>query len=83
MMHLARLYSRSQPLKAHKTPVKSGQRATAFYKEIKNTAVNSNTTGGGVIDLVLGDTNQSSALSTPRIISTGMDGKFQDGEIKH
>lgn len=53
-------------------------KATKFYKEIKNKVVNSTASGGGVVDLVMGDTNQASALFSPKIISAGMDGKFSD-----
>lgn len=53
-------------------------KAVAFYKEIKNKVLNNVSGGGGVIDVVMGDTNQSSALFSPTNISAGMDGKFKD-----
>ena len=53
-------------------------KATAFYKKIKTTVLKSVGTGGGVIDVVMGDTNQPSALFSPTNISAGLDGKFSD-----
>lgn len=54
-------------------------KAKAFYREIKNTVLSSIASGGGVIDLVMGDTNQPHALFSPTNISAGLDGKFSDG----
>lgn len=53
-------------------------KAVAFYKEIKNKVLNNLAKGGGVIDLVMGDTNQPHALFSPENISSGMDGQFRD-----
>lgn len=52
-------------------------KAQTFYQDIKNTVLTS--TGGGIIDLVVGDTNQPNALFSPINISAGLDGKFSDG----
>jgi hypothetical protein len=52
-------------------------KAQTFYQEIKNTVLTS--TGGGIIDVVMGDTNQPNALFSPTNISAGLDGKFSDG----
>ena len=54
-------------------------KARAFYKDIKNTVLTSINSGGGVIDLVMGDTNQPHALFSPANISAGLGGKFSDG----
>lgn len=49
-----------------------------FYQNIKTTLLN--TRGGGVVDLVMGDTNQSSAGFTPQVISKGMGLPFRDAD---
>lgn len=54
-------------------------KAKKFYTEIKNTVLSSVGTGGGVIDLVMGDINQPHALFSPTNISAGLGGKFSDG----
>lgn len=53
-------------------------KATMFYKEIKNRVLTDIQSGGGVVDLIMGDTNQPNALFSPRVISAGMDGAFSD-----
>jgi hypothetical protein len=50
--------------------------ATTFYKNIKNTLLN--TANGGVVDVVIGDTNQPRATFSPEVISSGMDQTFVD-----
>ncbi len=54
-------------------------KAKTFYQGIKNAVLTSTNSGGGVIDLVMGDTNQPHALFSPTNISAGLDGKFSDG----
>jgi hypothetical protein len=54
-------------------------KAKKFYTEIKNTVLSNIAAGGGVIDLVMGDTNQPHALFSPTNISAGLGGKFSDG----
>lgn len=53
-------------------------KAVAFYKSIKNKVLNNIAGGGGVIDLIMGDTNQPHAFFSPENISAGMDGQFRD-----
>ncbi len=53
-------------------------KAITFYQTIKNKVLNNVTGGGGVIDLIMGDTNQPHALFSPENISSGMDGQFRD-----
>lgn len=50
--------------------------ATTFYKNIKNTLLN--TANGGVVDVVIGDTNQPRATFSPEVITSGMDQTFVD-----
>lgn len=50
--------------------------ATTFYKTIKNTLLN--TANGGVVDVVVGDTNQPRETFSPEVISSGMDQSFVD-----
>jgi hypothetical protein len=50
--------------------------AIVFYKNIKNKVLNAN--GGGVIDVVMGDTNQPSENFSPDVISKGLDQTFKD-----
>jgi len=52
-------------------------KAQTFYQNIKNTVLTSK--GGGIIDVVMGDTNQPHDLFSPTNISAGLDGKFSDG----
>ncbi len=54
----------------------SPSKAITFYSQIKTKVLHA---GGGVIDLVMGDTNQPSALFSPTNISKGFDGTFSDG----
>lgn len=54
--------------------VKAG--ATKFYKDIKNTLLT--TSGGGIVDVFIGDTNQPRASFSPEVISTGMDQTYRD-----
>lgn len=51
--------------------------AITFYKKIKNAVLQA--PHGGVIDLVMGDTNQSSESFSPDVISKGLDLTFLDG----
>lgn len=50
--------------------------AITFYKKIKNAVLQS--PHGGVIDIVMGDTNQSSESFSPDVISKGLDLAFLD-----
>ena len=50
--------------------------ATTFYKNIKNTLLN--IPSGGVVDVVIGDTNQPRETFSPEVISSGMDQTFVD-----
>jgi hypothetical protein len=52
------------------------EQAITFYKKIKNAVLQS--PHGGVIDLVMGDTNQSSESFSPEVISKGLDLTFLD-----
>ncbi|HSC67796.1 MAG TPA: hypothetical protein VLC79_08910 [Cellvibrio sp.] len=54
-------------------------KVTAFYQKIKTTVLKSVGTGGGVIDVVMGDTNQPNAMFSPTNVSAGLDTKFSDG----
>lgn len=54
-------------------------KAQKFYTEIKNAVLSNVAAGGGIIDLVMGDTNQPHALFSPTNISAGLGGKFSDG----
>lgn len=54
-------------------------KATAFYQEIRSKVLKSVSTGGGIIDVVMGDTNQPNALFSPTNVSAGLGGKFSDG----
>lgn len=53
------------------------EQAISFYKKIKNAVLQS--PHGGVVDLVMGDTNQSSDSFSPDVISKGFDLTFLDG----
>lgn len=50
--------------------------AISFYKNIKNKVLTA--TGGGVIDVIMGDTNQPSDTFSPDVISKGLDQTFLD-----
>jgi hypothetical protein len=50
--------------------------ATKFYKNIKNILLNTPT--GGVVDVVIGDTNQPRETFSPEVITSGMDQTFVD-----
>lgn len=49
-----------------------------FYQKIQTTLLT--TQGGGVIDLVMGDTNQSRAEFSPEVISKGLGQAFRDAD---
>jgi len=50
--------------------------ATKFYKDIKNTLLT--TSGGGIVDVFIGDTNQPRETFSPEVITSGMDQTFRD-----
>ncbi|RDH80692.1 MAG: hypothetical protein DIZ80_16835 [endosymbiont of Galathealinum brachiosum] len=50
--------------------------ASRFYKDIKNTLLN--TSGGGVVDVFIGDTNQPRDTFSPEVITSGMDQTYRD-----
>ena len=50
--------------------------AVKFYKDIKNTLLN--TSGGGIVDVFIGDTNQPRESFSPEVITSGMDQTFRD-----
>lgn len=54
--------------------------ATRFYNTIKTRLLTA--TGGGVVDVVMGDTNQASEHFSPEVISRGMDLTFADADTK-
>ena len=51
--------------------------AIKFYNNIGTQLLTA--TGGGVIDVVMGDTNQASEVFSPSVISLGLAGDFKDG----
>jgi hypothetical protein len=51
--------------------------AVKFYNTIRSKLLV--TDGGGVIDVVMGDTNQPSEMFSPGVISKGLAGDFKDG----
>jgi len=51
--------------------------AIKFYNTIRSKLLTSD--GGGVIDVVMGDTNQPTAMFSPGVISQGLYGDFRDG----
>lgn len=54
--------------------------AVKFYNAIRTRLLT--TEGGGVIDLVMGDTNQPSAMFSPAVISKGLQTDFRDGHTE-
>ena len=52
-------------------------KAIKFYNDIGTALLTAS--GGGVIDVVMGDTNQSSPVFSPEVISAGLGGSFKDG----
>jgi len=51
--------------------------AIKFYNNIGTQLLTA--AGGGVIDVVMGDTNQPSEIFSPSVISKGLAGDFRDG----